>query len=266
MFMCQQEKLGFRFFCLAVLLCGGILSGFSQEKVVLKGKVLDFITSQPLENTCIHNMSTGSMTFCDKNGDFAILVRKTDTLIISCVGYDMEMLVMHDSLLVSKERISIRLLVRAFMLRNVTIYAMKPYPLFIKDITKEIPNKKIDVPGIEISREERTGYDPNNGNLLRGTPLASPITALYNAFSRKAKMDRMYADLVQNQGEVLRLQKKYNPEIVQRLTQLEGNQLEDFMVYCSFTYYLLVVSSDREIEQMITEKFIQYKKENGDKR
>lgn len=225
------------------------------------------VTYQPLEHTCIHNLSTGMMAFCNKNGDFTILAKKSDTMIVSRVGYDMEMLVLNDSLMDSKERISVFLMIRAFMLRPVTIYAMKPYPLFIKDIAKEVPNKKIDIPGIEISPEEKVTYDINRGNLLQNVPvLASPITALYNMFSRKAKIDRQYADLVQNQGEVIRLAKKYNPEIVQRLTKLEGNQLEDFMVYCSFTYYTLVISTDQEIGQMIAEKFIQYKKENGDKR
>jgi len=262
--MNQKGESGFKWLCLTLLLVGS-LSGFTQSKVVVKGMVKDLVTAQPLENTCIHNMSTGVMAFSNKNGDFALFAQKTDTLIISRVGYDMEMLVMNDSLLNSKGRITVQLVVRAFMLRSVSIYALKPYPLFIKDLTKEIPTKKIDIPGIEIPPEEKVGYDINNGNLLRGTPLASPITALYNQFSRKAKMDRMYADLVEHQAEVLRLQKKYNPEIVQRLTKLDNEELEEFMVYCSFTYYTLVTSTDQEIEQMIFAKFIQYKKENGDR-
>ena len=264
--MNRKKKLDFRHFCLVLLFCGGNFLGFSQDRVLVKGKIMDLITSQPLENSCIHNMSSGMMTFCNKNGDFAILATKTDTLIVSCMGYDIEMVVLHDSLIASKERISIWLVVRAFMLRNVTIYAMKPYPLFIKDIAKEIPSKKVEVPGIEVSPEEKANYHPDNGNMLRGTPLAHPITYLYDRFSRRAKLDRMYANLVANQEEVFRLPKKYNPEIVQRLTKLEDNQLEEFMVYCSFTYYTLVTSTDQEIEQMIIEKFIQYKKENADKK
>jgi hypothetical protein len=58
------------------------------------------------------------------------------------------------------------------------------------------------------------------------------------------------------------LQQKYNPDIVKQITKLEGNELEDFMVYCSFSYYTLVVSSKQEIEAMIFNKFQLYKKEN----
>jgi hypothetical protein len=264
--MNRKKKPYFWRFCFVLLLCFGSVAGFSQERTAVKGRVMDLASSRPLENACIHNLSAGTMAFCNQNGDFAILAKRTDTLIVSQVGYNMEVLMLNDSLIASKERLSIWMVVRAFMLRGVTIYAMKPYPLFIKDITKETPTKKIDVPGIEITQEERANYDPNNGNLLRGTPLASPITYLYDRFSRRAKMDRMYADLVQNQSEAIRLPKKYNSEIVQRLTKLEGEKLEEFMVYCSFTYYALVTSTDQEIEQMIVAKFIQYKKENGDNR
>jgi len=261
-----KKKSNIRHFCLALFLCSVNLLGFSQNKTVFKGKIMDLVTSQPLESSCIHNLSTGTMTFCNKNGDFAILVNKTDTLIISHIGHELEMLILNDSLTTSKERTGIWLVVRAFTLRNVNIYAMKPYPLFIKDITKETPSKKVEVQGMEISAYEKASYDINQGNLLRNTPAASPITALYNRFSRRAAMERMYAELVQNEGEVMRITKKYNPEIVQRLTKLENEALEEFMVYCSFSYATLITSTDYEIENMIVTKFSQYNKENGGKR
>ena len=248
---------------IAILLFLSAVNTFGQERVIFRGKVVDFITYQPLENTCIHNLSSGLMVFSNSSGDFSMLVSPHDTLAISRVGYEMEMFAMTDSLKNLKERTTIKLLMKSIMLRNVTVYAMKPYPLFIKDLTKTSPMEKIDIPGVEIPKEERANYDRDRGNLLRGTPFASPISYLYDRFSRKAKMDRMYAHLVANQDEVLRLAQKYNPEIVHRITKLEGDKLEDFMLYCAFTYYTLVTSSDLEIEQMIAAKFIQYKRANG---
>jgi len=238
------------------------INTFGQERDIFRGKVVDFITYQPLESTCIHNLSSGLMVFSNSSGDFSMLVTSHDTLAITRVGYEMELFAMNDSLKSTKGRITVKLLMKSIILRNVTVYAMKPYPLFIKDLVKTTPQEKVDVPGIEVPPEERVNYDVK-GNLLRGTPLASPISFLYDRFSRKAKMGRMYADLVANQDEVLRLAQKYNPEIVRRITKLEGEKLEDFMLYCSFTYYTLVVSTDSEIEQMIANKYIQYKRENG---
>jgi hypothetical protein len=230
---------------------------------MFRGKVVDFITYQPLENVCIHNLSSGLMVFSNATGDFSMLIVRNDTLTVSRVGYDMEIFSITDSLKEAKERVIVKLIMRSLMLRNVTVYAMKPYPLFIKDLVKEIPQGKIEIHGIEISPEEKADYDINKGNLLRGTPLASPISFLYDKFSHKAKMEKMYANLVAKQEEVLRLSQKYNPDIVHRITKLEGDKLEEFMLYCSFTYYTLIVSSDAEIERMIANKYLQYKKENG---
>jgi hypothetical protein len=250
-------------FLSVILLSLSVVNTFGQERVIFKGKVVDFVTYQPLENTCIHNLSSGLVTFSNSAGDFSISIASRDTLAISRGGYTMEMFAITDSLKNLNGRLTVKLVVKYVILRNITIYAMKPYPLFIKELVKTTPQEKIDIPGVEITHEERANYDVNNGNLLRGTPLASPISYLYDRFSRKAKMDRMYADLVANQDEVLRLAQKYNPEIVHRITKLEGNKLDDFMLYCSFTYYTLVTSSDLEIEQMIANKFIQYKRDNG---
>lgn len=250
-------------FLTVILLFLSVVNTFGQERFMFRGKVIDFVTYQPLENTCIHNLSSGLMVFSSNLGDFSILVALDDTLAISRVGYDMAMFAMTDSLKNLNGRATLKLFMKSIMLRNVTIYAMKPYPMFIKDLSKTTPQEKINIPGVEISQEERAHYNVDNGNLLKGTPLAHPITYLYERFSRKARMDRMYADLVANQDEVLRLTKKYNAEIVQRITKLEGEKLEDFMLYCAFTYYTLVTSTDLEIEKMIASKYNQYKRENG---
>ena len=254
-------KYKFLFFVWGLLFLS-VTDAFGQERVIFRGKVVDFITYQPLENVCVHNLSSGLMVFSNTSGDFSMLITRNDTLAISRVGYNMEVFPITDSLKRINGRATIKLLMKSIILRNVNVYAAKPYPLFVKDLVKVTPQEKIDIPGAEIPKEERAHYDRDNGNLLKGTPLASPITFLYERFSRKARLDKMYANLVSNQDEVMRLTQKYNPAIVQRITKLEGEKLEDFMLYCSFTYYTLVTSSDLEIEQMIVNKYHQYKREN----
>lgn len=257
-----RKKMSLRCLCLALMLFWGIPSIFSQDRNIVRGRITSSNTSRPLENACIHNISTGMMTFSNRNGDFVTLVKLSDTVTFSHVSYDMRIIVMDKSVFSTDEKLAISLVQRAFLLRSVTIYAMKPYPMFVKDIAKAIPSKKIDVSGIELSTMEKASLTSSKeGNLLRNTPAGSPITYLYNTFSRKAQQDRKYAELVQYEDEVIRVTKKYNPEIVHRLTKLEGKQLDEFMAYCAFTYYTLVVSTDKEIEQMIVAKYIEYKRE-----
>ena len=60
---------------------------------------------------------------------------------------------------------------------------------------------------------------------------------------------------------VVVLAQKYNPQVVHRLTNLEGEQLDEFMVYCGFSYYILATATEVEIEQMILKKFATYQNE-----
>lgn len=233
----------------------------AQQRYVLKGKVVDYITVQPLENACVHNMSTGLMVFSDGGGNYALMVSEHDTIAISRVGFNMEVLVVNDSIIDARGNYFIRLLMKSIMLKNFTVYAMKPYPLFVKDLAKKSAREKVDVQGITLTDEEKANAVPRSeqGNLLANTPLAHPISFLYEKFSRKARLNRTYKELVANEDEVMRMAEKYNPEVVKRITHLQGTEVDEFMLFCGFSYYTLAMATEVEIEQMIAKKYIEYK-------
>ncbi|MDY0014609.1 MAG: hypothetical protein RBS13_00190 [Bacteroidales bacterium] len=261
--MCYRKFI-YLFYFLLLFSTGSV---FSQSKDIFKGKIIDFLISMPLEDTYIHNLTTGATVFTNNKGDFSIGVKGHDTIAITRVGYNPEFLILNDSLLNVKERVYVRLLMKSIMLREVKIYALKPYPLFIKDIAKKEENI-LEIKDVTLDEDEKKRIANENttaGNVLAGTPLAHPFTFLYDQYSRKARLNRQYANLLEHEDELTELSQKYNPEIVERITKLKGNQLEEFMVYCSFTYYTLIVSSKQDIEAMIFSKFQQYLKENEGK-
>lgn len=237
------------------------LTAWGQDKFVLKGKVVDMITVQALENACIHNMSTGAMAFSGHEGDYAMMVHLHDTIVITRVGYEMAVFTIDKNIQSIRTNCYLRLYMKAVMLKQVVVYAMKPYPLFIKDLSKPSDKEKIDVEGVQLSSEDKARYAQTNtnGNLLKYTPLAHPISMLYEKFSRKAKLNRTYYELSDNQDEALRLSEKYNAKIVQRITGLKDVEVDDFMFYCSFSYYTLATATEVDIEQMILRKFYEYK-------
>ncbi len=252
------------FFVLNSCIFFSLFGLYAQSKVVFKGKIIDFLISQPLENTYIHNLTTGATVFTNEKGDFSLGIKAYDTIVITRVGYNPEFVIMNDSLLHLKDRAYIRLLMKSIMLREVKIYAIKPYPLFKKEMAKKQDSTNID--DMNLSKEEKAkiANDQNTGgNILAHTPLAHPFSFFYEQYSRKAKMQRQYNELMEHQEEIMELAQKYNPEIVQQITNLTGNELEEFMVYCSFTYYNLIVSTKWEIEAMIRNKYQQYKIENA---
>jgi hypothetical protein len=101
-------------------------------------------------------------------------------------------------------------------------------------------------------------YATQGPNLLRNTGFASPITWLYNKFSKKVRMERLYREMVEYGEETDRVPEKYNKELVAKITGLKDDVLMEFMVFCRFSYYDLVRWSDAEIIAAIKYKFSEY--------
>lgn len=233
------------------LLCILLLPSYGQK--IFKGYLKDIQQNVPLENACIHNISTGVATFSNRNGNFALLLKGHDTLIVTHVGYAMKSIILRDSLYRSEKRISIDMEMKSILLKTANVYALKPYPIFLEDVAQTANNLEKSISLTDVQKADATA------NPTPHLYSAHPITLLYDKYSRRAKMDRLYAYLSTHEEESNRLQSKYNPEIVSRLSGLEGNDLESFMCYCSFSYYTLVKASDTEIAQMIRSKLEQYR-------
>jgi hypothetical protein len=130
-------------------------------------------------------------------------------------------------------------------------------------VTLELPDyyKRIEESRLSEWQKANATFKPEEGgNLLSlgGKMTTSPITYLYDKFSRKSKMDRLYHEMLDYDDEVARIQEKYNREIVSELTGLTGDELMKFMMYCRFNYYDLVRMDDETIKAKIKAKFFEY--------
>ncbi len=239
-----------------MLLCG-ILSLSAQPYSVFKGIVMDIQNAQPLGNVCVHNISTGMATFSNKSGHFALYVKSYDTLVITHVGYAMENLILSDSMLRSEGRCTIGLTMKSVMLKEFVFYALKPYPIFLEDVSKDAVAMEAPITLTEMEKADATA------SLSPAMLTVHPFTYLYETFSRSAKMNRLYAYLSNHEEEVSNLNTKFNAEMVSKITGYEGVELEDFLNYCSFSYYTLIQSSEAEIMEMVLKKKEEYQKEYG---
>lgn len=245
-------------FILGIML--SVVLAYSQQKQYA-GRVFDGITFQPLSGASVYNVNTKKFAFTDKEGKFVIQISKNDTLVISKSIYRQLVVGINDKLYLGME--DFFLYYKATMLKEVNIIAINPsYEGFKKDIvTLELPEyyKRVEETKLSEFQKANATYEPN-GNLLSlgGQMLSSPITFLYDKYSRKSKMNRLYNEMVANEEETERIQDKYNREIVQKITGLEGDELVDFMMYCRFSYYDLVRMDDETIRSTIKAKFITY--------
>ena len=236
---------------------------FSQERISLTGNVFDGVTFFPVDNANIYNFNTKQYVFSDKNGNFKVLAKVGDTLVVTKPAYK-QVLVEIDEKMIKSKKFEVSLYYKAIILKEINVYAM---PATYEDFKKEFLNTKLSsinkAFNVTMSEEEKMQNTPA-GSLLDfipgkvGQAIRSPITALYNAFSKKMKMERLYLEMVESEDEVKRLPLKYNRDIVSSITGLEGEELLNFMTFCRFSYYDLIRWSPEFILLQIERKYGDY--------
>lgn len=245
-----------------ILLIGLFFTGTAQQSS-FSGKVYDGINFYPIEGANIYNATRKKFVFSDEEGNFTIACSLHDTLIISKSIYR-QLIVVLDEKLMNKSKEDFLLYYKAILLKEVSVISLNPtYEGFKRELAKiEIPEIYQRIPGVELSEFEKANAEYDKGpNVLRNTAIAHPISFLYEAFSKKAKMKRLYNEMVQYEDRLDELPLKYNKEIVKELTGLPDDEILTFMMYCHFSYYDLVRWTPTQIINAIKNKYINYEYE-----
>jgi len=195
---------------------------FAQEHINLRNSILDSIKFYNIGNANIYNFDFKNYIFTIKTLNFEFYEKKKDTNDYNLPETYAEF---------KKEFLN-------------TNFTKESKNLIDTKLTKEEKINAIvasgDLVAYNINKYIKLKYvSVTPGTTGVGVAL-SPITYLYDKFSRKAKMDRLYQDLVANLEEVYNLSQKYNQDLVASLTGLEGEELLNFMTFCKFSYYDLI--------------------------
>ncbi len=247
---------------LFVFLTSMLCIGFAQQSS-FSGKIYDGINFYPIEGANIYNATRKNFVFSDEEGNFSITCHLHDTLIISKSIYRQLIVVLDDELM-RKKREDFLLYYKAILLKEVSVISLNPtYEGFKRDLAKiEIPEIYQKIPGVEMTAEDKANAEYDKGpNVFRNTAIAHPISYLYETFSKKAKMKRLYNEMVQYEDRLDELPLKYNKEIVKDLTGLPDEEILTFMMYCHFSYYDLVRWTPMQIINAIKDKYINYEYE-----
>ncbi len=143
--------------------------------VTIKGKVTHDVNTG-FNDMLIVNMSKGKGVFGNLDGTFEIQTHKNDLIKISCRGYKTISITMRDSVLKPEYFVSLKLSLLEIIQEQAVIIRPAPSVEELKKTQSEIGTYQ---------------YKP-----LVGTPLEmffSPITALYQLFSKKEAEKQKYA-------------------------------------------------------------------------
>jgi hypothetical protein len=211
-------------------------STFSQEcpSILLIGKVMDTLRPQSFYNLMIVNNTTGKGVFGLPNGQFQLYVSDSDDITFSIRGYT-----------------SIRYRVTADEnCQSKALFYIEQKPQEIREVVVR-PLKTL-----EQIKEERSALALRETRQVTGIAvLQSPITALYQAFSRKEKNKRIVAQKQYEDKQKAVVQELLRLYVAYEIIELDENSFDDFIAFLNVDEKFLKTASEMELITFIQDKF-----------
>jgi len=205
--------------------------------VLLTGKLVDSLRPQAFYNLMVINRNTGRGVFGQPNGTFSVYVSEGDSISLSCKGYEVF------NLIVAADD----------NCQHKVAYYIEGKPQEIEEvIVKRIKS-------LEEIKEERSALAMRETRQVTGIEvLRSPITALYQAFSKKEKSKRTVAkwEFRDNQSKIV--QELLRTYVAYKIVDLTEEQFEDFVIFLNIDETFLKTASEMDLIVFIQDKFEHY--------
>lgn len=214
------------FFILSLLLASTQYDALAQRKFVL-GKVLDNKTQKGLTGLSVSNQQTKQTTRTNDQGVFFLWASAGDSLIMTSLEYGRMGMIWdgqnREPVMSAKKQ--------AIALQEVTITSKR--------------SEKIDKEIEAFLAEPKASKNMTGEEIF--AMVSSPVSLLYEMFSKEGKSRRRLAVTIQKDRKTDYANMRFNPQLVARMTNLKGQEIDKFMTFCSFSEDFILQASDYEL-------------------
>lgn len=223
-----------RLFLLAIPLLFASFASAQCETVLFKGKVHDTLRQQSFYNMMIVNRTTGKGVYGQPNGHFSVYVSNGDSITISVKGYDL---------------INVRIKADqdCRFIRNFIIIG-KPFEF--EDVVVR------PIKSLEQIREEREALVMVETRTVTGLEtIQSPITALYQAFSKTERNKRKIEEWKFQDSKREILKELLRTYVAYDVVNLTEEEFDDFIYFLNMDPDFLRTASEWELIEFIKGKY-----------
>ena len=208
------------------------------EQVLFTGRVTDTLRPKTFYNLMVINRTTGRGVFGQPNGTFSVYASQGDSISLSITGYP----AVHTRIIADSN---------CQFVRNFIIEG-NPQEL---DPVVVRPLKSLQ----EI-KEQREALALRETRTVTGLEmLQSPITALYQAFSKKERTKRWIAEQEHQDDQRNILKDLIRTYIAYDVIDLSDEAFEEFIYFLNMDEQFLKTASEMELITFIKDKFEHYK-------
>jgi hypothetical protein len=220
-----------------ILLCVSAMA--QNDKIRITGVIYDPGNKAVIPNLMVVNKRTQQGSFGNNSGKFDLEALKTDTIIIAATGFQTTRLCFNDSAYAPVYSVSIAL--------KRLEYTLKPVEIFTKRDLEEIQK---DI--------EKLGYEKEDYVLQGTAALESPITALYQAFSRRERNKRLVAEMRNNDRRRALLKELFRKYVDNDIITLDNDDFDDFIDFSNVSDDFMKSVSQYEFIMYIKKRFEVY--------
>ena len=211
----------------------------------LSGRIVNYENGAILPHVVILNLNHSNMgATSNEYGKYAIAASKGDSIRFSLLGYQSRILVYNGNNESWFE--SITLNSESQMLDTIVIH--RELTKFEKD---SIENRKLY--GNTLDYKPPKVKLPSLKDLKAGESLkiGSPISGLLGKTTKEYKKNKAFKEMYENDEHQTFIESRYTPELVTKLTTLEGNALYDFKQAYPMSYDYARQASNLEVMMWI---------------
>jgi hypothetical protein len=208
------------------------------EQVFVSGRVEDTMNRDMFYNLMVINKTTGRGVFGQPNGYFSVYVRPGDKIALSTKGYPVyEFIAQADGDCQNH------------------IYAI------IERIPQEIEQVVVrPLKSLEQIKEERQALSQRETRLVSGiNVLESPITALYQAFSKKEQSKRWIAEQQYKDDQRRVVKELLRLYVAFEIIDLPEAIFDDFITFLNIDENFIKTASEMELVLFIKDKYDHFK-------
>ncbi|MFZ5939424.1 MAG: hypothetical protein ACOYXB_02515 [Bacteroidota bacterium] len=232
------------------------------EPEYFRGRIIDDSTGNRVSWVNIFNESRREWYTSDGEGRFNLPLKGNDTLVFRAMGFLGKVVIVDATM--SDSFTVVRMAPRYYEIGEVAIRAFRSY----EDFKQEFKTYRVQPTEQEIMRESFASMAASEGkaafeekvieetikNSGQYTIATVPILSKEDKFMIRYNK-RMEEEEVQRQ-----IDKKYNREIIARVTGLPEDEITDFMVFCNFSTAYLTRATELQIIELIRDKLALYLK------
>jgi hypothetical protein len=232
------------------------LASLAQERVLLGGTLKNNLTGEGIESVHVMNLTDSLATISNVNGAFKIPAHLGDSIVYTSIGYFTKSLIVTAEHLAA-DFIEVKLASRGYELSEVEVNPFGTKDQFRERfMALEIDDGTIDIVGIKKpSQNPRTiPITEDKNEIKKAKYILNPASFLYGNFSKDAKMKQELHRLNREKEKHRFNNKKFNEDVVHRITGYEEGRMLEFMTYCNFSDAQIFRYSNYELTVAIMNK------------